>query len=318
MKQTIDVIIPTYNGMPFLKQAVDSVLDQTHKDFILYIVDDASDDRNATKEYVKSLKDSRVNYLAKKHEGRSAARNYGIRVSKSTFIALLDADDTWHKAKLEKQIALISKDASIGMVYGLCDIIDEHNNKVGEITYQKRGWLFRYLLSGNRVSGGASMVLVRREVFEKVGIFSEDMSMAEDWELWLRIANKYRIDFVPEFLASYRVTNLGENPKYLDKARGLNHALDAMIEEFKLDFFDRARLGAACMSQACSLYLDGGDRRAAKRAFFKMLKYNPLAPFTSGRSYWFVYARVLFGNNLLRLARRRLSASYRARENQTK
>lgn len=206
MKQiTVDVIIPTYNGLPHLKEAVDSVLNQTYKNFCLYVIDDGSTDRGATEKYIKGLKDRRVKYYKKPNGGQATARNFGIARSSSPYLAFLDADDLWRKDKLEKQLAVFRKKPSVGLVYGLHKLIDADGNVFGDVTYQKRGHLFKYLLSANWISGSGSMVLIKREVFERVGVFREDFLIGEDWEMWLRIARDYEIDYVPEFLADLRV-----------------------------------------------------------------------------------------------------------------
>jgi len=308
MNQPVDVIIPVYNSMPFLKEAVESVLAQTYKNFRLYIVDDASEDNGLTQKYVNELKDPRIQYVRKKHEGRSAARNYGIKITSSPYVAFLDSDDSWHRDKLKKQVSLLSKGLSIGLVYGLANLINAEGNKTGELDYQKRGWLFNYLLGGNRVSGGASMVMIRREVFSKVGVFREDLSMAEDWELWLRIAREYKMDYVAEVLADIRIDLINERPKFLDKAKGLEYALKVMLNEFSLGPIGRAKLATACLSQASSLYLDSGNRSAARRTMLKMLTYNPLAFLTLSNRYRFVFVRLFFGNRLLRSVRQRVGA----------
>jgi len=310
----IDVIIPTYNGMPLLKEAVESVLGQTHEGWLLYVVDDGSTDNGDTARYVKSISDSRVHYLNNPKKGRSAARNHGVQVSKSPYIAFLDSDDIWYPAKLQRQLDLMEKNENLGMVYGLCRVMDEGGKVTSQIADKKRGDLFTYLLSGNNISGSASIVMLRREVFNKIGLFREDFSMAEDWELWLRVARSYRIDYIPEFLAAYRIGVVSSRPKFLEKARGLDYALPIMVNEFKLGIFARARLARACLGQACSLYLDGGDRRSARRTFFRMLCYNPLAWITLNRHRLSSYMRILFGNNLLRSLRRKWSKAYRDRE----
>jgi glycosyltransferase involved in cell wall biosynthesis len=310
----VDVIIPTYNGMPYLQQAVQSVLAQSFKDLRLYVIDDDSPDRKPTDKYLASVKDSRLTYIKRPHQGRSQTRNHGIKISKSPYIAFLDADDVWRPDKLAKQVEALEANESLGMVYGLCKLVDQGSHETGELTYNKSGNLFRYLLTGNNISGSASMVLIRRKVLEEVGGFRKDFSMAEDWELWLRIAKKYRIHCVHDFLADIRTDAITVHKKFLEKAKGLDYAFPLIVKEFNLSFFERAKLAKACYSQACLLYLDGGDRQAARHAMFKLFGYNPLAIFTSGKRMYFAYARLLIGSSWIRGLRRRLSSNYRSRE----
>jgi hypothetical protein len=226
----------------------------------------------------------------------------------------LDADDVWRPDKLTKQLEALEASKDTGMVYGLCRMVNQDNQETGQLTHSKSGNLFNYLLTGNNISGSASMVLVRREVLNDVGGFRGDLSMAEDWELWLRIAKKYRINCVHDFLADIRTDATTVHKKFLEKAKGLDYAFPLIVKEFNLNFFERAKLAKACYSQACLLYLDGGDRHAARHAMFKLFGYNPLAIFTSGKRMYFAYVRLLIGSSWVRGLRRRLSSNYRSRE----
>jgi glycosyltransferase involved in cell wall biosynthesis len=311
---TVDVIIPAYNGLPYLKETVESVLSQSHKDLVLYIIDDGSPDNGATKKYAQSLKDGRVRYERKENGGQSTARNYGIRISNSPYVAFVDADDIWHKDKLKKQLELFDRNPEIGMVYGLCKLIDAQNNIFNEVVWQKRGNLFSYLLRGNKISGSASMVLVRREVFEAIGLFHEDFLIGEDWEMWLRIARHYQIDYVPEFIASLRVLENGMQRNYGKMAKGLDYMLPVMVKDFHLNLWERAILGKTCLKEACFLFYNGGDKPAARRIFVKSFAYNPFAFFTLNYHVWYLYLRILLGNEIIRKTRRRFSANYRTRE----
>jgi glycosyltransferase involved in cell wall biosynthesis len=314
----VSVIIPTYNGLPYLKQAVESVLAQTHKDFILYIVDDGSTDKGATEKYVKALGDPRVRYLRKKNGGQSTARNYAIKISTSPFIAFIDADDVWRPNKLKRQLALFTNRPELGLAYGFCKLIDANNKQIGEVVYKKRGYLFKHLLGGNRIAGSASMVLVRREVFDKVGTFRSDFKVGDDWDMWLRIAKDYQIDYVPEYLAELRVLDNGMQQNRLKAAQDLEYMFPAMVKSFKLGAFDRSIVARACLKPACFMYFDVQDKAAARRVFLNLLRYNPLAVLRSNSKQWQIYLRILLGNKWLRSIRRRLSAKYRKRENDLK
>jgi glycosyltransferase involved in cell wall biosynthesis len=314
----VDVIIPTYNGLPYLKEAIESVLHQTYKNLALYVIDDGSTDAGATEKYVKSLKDARVNYLKKPNGGQASARNYGIKVSQSPYVTFLDADDVWRPKKLAKQLAVIEKDPSVGLVYGLHYLIDSGGSVVGRVDWQKRGNLFRYLLHDNKISGSGSMVLIRREVFQKVGGFREDFMIGEDWEMWLRIAHDYRIDCVPEFIASLRVHESGMQKDYIKMSRGLEYMLPILIKQFKLSGRDNRIITAACLRPAIPMYFLAGDRQSAKRLFFRLLKSQPWSLPTTSLKQWMVYFRIMLAPAWLRNLRRKYSSRYRTREAEAK
>jgi glycosyltransferase involved in cell wall biosynthesis len=310
---TVDVVIPTYNGLPYLKEAVDSVLAQTYQDFILYIIDDGSTDKKATQKYVKALKDPRVNYFRKPNGGQATARNYGIRKSSSEYLAFLDSDDIWLPDKIREQVGYLNKNPDAGLVYGYHYLINEHEKVVGEVKYNREGKLFKYLVEGNRISGSGSMVMVRRSVFDDVGLFREDFLIGEDWEMWLRIAYKYQIGCIHKFLARLRALPEGMQKDYLKMARGLEYMLPIMLKEFKLSPRSRARLRGACLYDASVYYFLGGDRAKARAALLKVMLYNP-SRIKVRKDLMFIYVRTLFGSEMLRKFRRTVSPGYRRRE----
>ena len=203
MRPKVSVIIPTYNRDNYLYSAVKSVLNQTFEDFEIIVVDDASTDN--TKQIIDKFDDKRIRYIRhKENKGGSAARNTGIKLSKGKFIAFLDDDDLWMPSKLEKQLDHINKNLEIDAVYtGAWRI-----NKSGKIIRcnfpSLRGNIFPDILMKNCV-GSCSMVLVRKECFNRIGLFDENLSAGQDWDMWIRLAKHYQFDYVNEPLVLYRV-----------------------------------------------------------------------------------------------------------------
>lgn len=157
----ISAIIPTYNRTALLKKAIDSVLSQTYQDFELIIIDDVS------------------------QEGPAAARNRGIKKSTRPFIAFLDSDDWWDKDKLATQIDAMQKNPKY-----LISHTEEIWYKNGTPLNQKKkhkkrhGYIFDKCLPLCVVS--MSTVMVRRAVFDNVGLFNENLPCCEDYDFWLR------------------------------------------------------------------------------------------------------------------------------------
>lgn len=215
MKEKVSVIIPTYNRAHVIKRSIQSVLQQTYKEFELLIIDDGSTDN--TQEVVMEIRDDRIRYICcEKNSGAAGARNRGIAEAKYDYIAFQDSDDQWHPDKLEKQMkAMMEAPEDTGLVY--CEYHYNGVNGIEDISpsreiplEQKRGYIFPELLTGNMI--GTPVMLVKRECFNKVGEFNEKFPCMEDYELVLRIAREYRIEFVPECLmevyANYQsVTN---------------------------------------------------------------------------------------------------------------
>jgi len=208
---TIDVIIPVYNGEKFIREAINSVLEQTISPDHIFIIDDGSTDNTEKiiKEYVSKYS-GKIIYHLKKNGGPSSARNIGLSLSKSYFVAFLDSDDIWVKDKLEKQLSIFNNTnyLNLGLVYCNANIQDSNKSNIHypapEIDRSVKGIVFLKMLIANKTVSSASGVLIKKEVFNKVGIFDESLSFVEDWDMWLRIAEKYEMDFVDERLVNIR------------------------------------------------------------------------------------------------------------------
>jgi len=202
----VSVIIPTYNRAHLLTQAIDSVLAQTFKDFELIVVDNYSSDN--TESVIKSYDDRRIRYFKNQNNGLvSVNRNYGIQKSRGEYIAFLDDDDLWLPEKLEKQVKLLDSNKELGLVYSDIHIIGSNGNLLKDTYFHSvkpfRGNVFNELLIANFI--GSLTVVVRKEALSKVGVFDLKYIIAQDYDLWLRIAECYPVDFIEQPLAEYRL-----------------------------------------------------------------------------------------------------------------
>lgn len=199
----VSVIIPAYNRAHLLGRAIDSVLAQTYPHLEIIIVDDASIDH--TKELVDSYqaRDNRIRYLVhERNKGPSAARNTGLAAATGNFIAFLDSDDEWLPERIERHIEVFDRHPDCHIVYSPMKWVysDGTTRVVG--TDAPEGRVFEQLLLGN-VVGNPSACVIRRECFEKVGGFDEDLRYSEDYDLWLRLAKHYSFKKIPEPLVLY-------------------------------------------------------------------------------------------------------------------
>ena len=203
-KPLVSVIIPTYNRAALVKRAIQSVLDQTYDNFEVIVVDDASTDSTVT--VIANIKDQRLKYI--RHEVNchaSAARNTGIASVKGELIAFLDDDDEWFPSKLEKQVpVLVNASPEVGLVYCWMDHFDSGGRVVGETHPMHIGWVFDKMLDRPRL-GGCPTIIVRREVFDVVGVFDVDLRRGNDGDFIRRVARKYAVDVVPEVLVRVNV-----------------------------------------------------------------------------------------------------------------
>ena len=190
----VSIIITTYNRCAWIKHAVDSVLQQSYQNFELLIIDDGSTDitKGILSEYGNEIK-----YFYQPNKGPAAARNLGIKQSTGTYICFLDSDDRWLKSKLETQVTLVTEHPEVKICY-----TDEIWIRNGVRVNQKRihqkysGWIYKYCLPLCIIS--PSSVMIHRKVFDKAGNFDEEMTVCEDYDLWLRISHLFPIHLINE------------------------------------------------------------------------------------------------------------------------
>ena len=237
----ISVIIPTYKR-PFkmLKRAINSVLSQSYSNIEIIIVDDNSKDdlnRKEIESNIYTIKDDRLRYIQHDYnKGGCEARNTGIRIARGEYIAFLDDDDEWLPNKLELQITKF-KDQQVGLVY--CDsysiYIKDDDIQCKYIRAKRvKGWVYDKLIIENFI-GSTSFVLIKREAFRTCGLFNPSMKSAQDYELWLRIAKKYKVDFVDTPLVNYYVHDgerISNNIDY--KIAGIEY-----LNEINMDYLIR-------------------------------------------------------------------------------
>lgn len=200
MSPSISVIIPTFNRAAMLAEAIHSVLAQSERDFELIIVDDGSTD--GTRALCAKL-GAALQYFYQEHRGVSAARNLGIKYAQGNFIAFLDSDDLWQKHKLRVQMDWMLKHAHIPLCY-TNEIWIRRGRRVNQKNIHRKagGWIYPLCLPRCIIS--PSSALIRRELFEHVGVFDETLPICEDYDLWLRIAARYEIGFIDESLITKR------------------------------------------------------------------------------------------------------------------
>lgn len=208
---SVAVIIITYKRpIDILMRAVKSVINQTYKDWNLYVVNDAPEEVTLSFQIRKTLSelaDSRVSYLSyEKNHGSNYARNYGLTHSISTFVAFLDDDDEWLPNKLEKQVEQIQKSDEIALVS--CGFWLNVNGKINgkKKAFPKKDESLSDLLIDNYI-GGTSFPLLRRKAIIEAGGFDEEMPSCQEYDLWLRLRFKYKFATVDEPLAIYYISS---------------------------------------------------------------------------------------------------------------
>ncbi len=210
----VSVIIPTYNRETYLRQALQSVVDQTYKNVEIIVVDDGS-----KYTYAKAICDdfSNTKYFFKKNGGVSSARNYGILISKGKYIAFLDDDDYWRSDKLEKQVQLLEQYPNIGLIHSAVAVVDENGIPNGEILgaspqkkHKRSGKVFWNALGVWLAKSPTP--LIRRSTLTADLLFDETIKAGEDFDFYQRYFYRHTVIYIEETLAFYRVYN---DPKRL-------------------------------------------------------------------------------------------------------
>lgn len=225
----VSVIVPVYNGERFIAATLDSVLAQSYPHLEVLVVDDGSSDSTAQIVQRYMAQDNRVVLLSQANGGVAVARNTGIQNAKGEYIAPLDADDIWYPQKLEKQVqCMLSSDPRVGLIYTWSTHIDEQSQLMGGwIAYRNEGEVYVDLAYRNFIGNGSNP-LIRRSCLESVGYYSTEYKQqnaqgSEDWDLYLRIAERYQFRVIPEFLMGYRqvVGSMSTNYEVMERSHRL-------------------------------------------------------------------------------------------------
>lgn len=192
----VSVIIPTYNRAYFLHQAIESVLNQTFRDFELIVVDDGSTDATP---YLLEKWRGKIRWVRQQNSGVSRARNVGIRVARGRYLSFLDSDDLWLREKLEAQVGFLDANPHYLVCY-TDEVWVRKGRQVNPKSIHRKysGWIFDRCLPLCIISPSSAMM--RREVLGTVGEFDENLPVCEDYDLWLRIASRFPIFFLDKKL----------------------------------------------------------------------------------------------------------------------
>jgi len=199
----VSVIVPCYNHEHYIRQCVLSILNQTYTNIQLIVIDDGSSDNSYG--ILKELAEEYGFFVEQQQNmGLSATLNKGInRYAKGKYVACVASDDYWQENKVAKQVAVLEKNPDMAFLFSRTLVVDNDGVTKAEIPAQKHiSCTFDALLQGSFIP--ALTVLMRRDVFLETGGYDES-SYIEDWDMWLRIADKHKFGFIDEHLAYYRL-----------------------------------------------------------------------------------------------------------------
>lgn len=254
---SISVVIPTCNRRDYLQRALSSVVSQTHPADEVIVIDDGSED--GTAQLVKTRFPA-VNYFFQQNQGVSAARNRGIRLASSDWIALLDSDDEWLPNKLKVQVAALQNNSALRVCHTE-EIWNRNGKRVNQMNKHRKsgGWIFQHCLPLCAMS--PSSILLHRSIFDEVGFFDESLPACEDYELWLRITARYPVLFIEQpQIIKYGGHDDQLSRKFWGMDRFRIYALEKILQTGILSEDDHAA-AVGMLIEKCSIYIQGAMKR---------------------------------------------------------
>ncbi len=296
----VSVIMPAYNTARYIREAIDSVLDQDYGNKELIVIDDGSTD--GTLDIVRSYGD-RLTLITQQNQGSAVARNAGLAAARGEYIAFLDSDDVWLPGKLGLQVRYLQDHPGIGMIYArwqvwkpgadggfapAASLVDVHDGgrssaDAPAIVAEQSGWLYNRLLFTSLLH--TITVMARRELVAAVGEFDAELKRGQDYDYWLRTSRVTEIRQLDRVLALYRVHGEGcvkkwphENYEKLVVEGALQRwGLEGPTGERTSAADIERRLAEICFSFGYHHYWEGSPQLAL-RSFREALRHRPWHP----------------------------------------
>ena len=272
----VSIIIPAFNYGRYLPEAIESALNQEHTAREVIVVDDGSTDDSSA---VVARYGPAVTYIRQENAGLSAARNNGIRAARGCYIAFLDADDSWSPRFLSIVLATWRDRPALGAVHSGFRCIDGKSQPLPQVCVSTvpDGQMYDRLLDGEFFV--PSSVVIRRDCFDRVGLFDERLRGSEDWDMWLRVARQYAFAGIAEPLVNYRIhgQNMSASPEYMLRyQRMVVEKHFGPAEGPPQDWpADRQRAFAATCRYAAQGHYFHGDQSASAEFLRLALEANP-------------------------------------------
>jgi glycosyltransferase involved in cell wall biosynthesis len=274
----VSIVIPAYNAKNYIAQTINSCLAQTYPNCEIIVVDDGSKD--GTGDFLLSYYGDQIRYIYQENQGVSAARNTGVQSAKGEFIHFCDADDHLMPEKVAHSVEAFQLHPEAVLVCSQCGYMDEHGRVIpSKLRPQPlAGDVFCELLTvENFVT--TSTVMVRRQMVLDVGGFNLNLSVAEDWDLWLRLAARGPFVVLNDVLGLYREVANGLHKNTLSMTLGRLRVIQLARQyagrERCLDDAAYDRLEAGRYHTLAMVYWEQGQRSQARQAFREAIRLAP-------------------------------------------
>lgn len=280
---TVSVLLTCYNHRRYLPEALDSVRSQTFTDYEIIAIDDGSTD--GSRAWLAEHAPDATLIFNEQNLGTYGSLNRALAAAEGEFVAVLNDDDVWAPGKLEAQLALFAQHPKLGLVHTDGHFIDGEGNLIAgsplgfEFPRTETGDVLLDLIYQNKII--ASAVLVRRACFDEVGNFNPAYFGSGDWEMWLRIAERWPVGYVDQPLTMYRVHGANASHK-LDRIWQDDQRLREWIREceprWRCGPYETARLDRAfAHNEAClgTVRTLNGDPAGGREAYARSLRLMP-------------------------------------------
>ena len=186
-KNKISIIIPVYNGSNYLKEAIDSALNQTYKEIEIIVVNDGSTDKGKTKKIAKSY-GNKIKYYKKRNGGVASALNYGIKKSTGDYISWLSHDDLYKSNKIEEEMILLNKlENKNSIIFSDYEFIDENDETLENINIgAKIASVDKYFVFYKRLISGISLLIPKSKLID-CGLFDIQKRYTQDYDMWYKL-----------------------------------------------------------------------------------------------------------------------------------
>ena len=305
----VSVITPTYNQAQYITESIQSALDQTFQDFELIVVDDGSTDN--TRAVVDSYQDPRIRYIYQENRGVSAAINTGIKSSTGEYIVLLASDDMWLPRNLELQVKLLDSRPDIALALSDMYVFNSDTGaNLGRMWQDVPDHYLRELHDGTRaplnefLSWGITLfaivtTVMRRKVFDEVGYFDESLPCCEDYDMFVRMLQRFSIGIINEPLVRYRVHQASLSRSgiaYPGTLRALNKIISSYsLSREHIKLIRRNKLSRTHFDYGCEKIF-AGEIALGRKALLAAIRANP---------WWFrpylYFAFSLLGSRLIQV-----------------
>ena len=195
----MSIVTPSYNQGRFIEETILSVLTQDYPN-VEYIVRDGGSTDNTLD--IQKKYEGRLTWISEADRGQSHAINKGFRMAKGDILAWLNSDDTYLPGAISKVVQHLQANPEAMMVYGEGYLIDEQSRVTRRFPYTEEFNLWKLIYLWDNILQQAAFF--RRQIFDHIALLDEELDYAMDWDLWIRIGKKFRVDYIPEYLGNLR------------------------------------------------------------------------------------------------------------------